>query len=320
MTTTRLPGTRAAAPPLVRWVRAWAPTYLTILGLVGVPIAVALFSGGPSTIGFWLQALVWVPVMFLIAVLPIGAASLLVLAPVFWIVSRLFPERADGIIERFVRAGWLILGTAGYVFEADLGDATHVLLPTSSDNLGALIVIVFACATTGGLLWASVTLQGVGWGRTTGAKTLLNARRSSVTATCEPAEEFWSDDPAIGWRAWSWNGSALRGVWATWPSSEFEAECFSCPRPPGWGHVCGIYAVKDPTGLNSFVDPDAIGRVELFGDVIEHERGYRASHARIIDLWVTSPALARQLSIVYPDVNIQVGEAPTTVEEWNWQT
>jgi hypothetical protein len=48
------------------------------------------------------------------------------------------------------------------------------------------------------------------------------------------------------------------------------------------------------------------GRVELTGLVIEHDFGYRASHARIVELFVDSPTLAEQIQVRYPDVMVHI--------------
>lgn len=44
----------------------------------------------------------------------------------------------------------------------------------------------------------------------------------------------------------------------------------------------------------------------MWGDVIEHEDGYRASHARIAELWVGSRELAERLADRY-GVDVHIG-------------
>ena len=58
------------------------------------------------------------------------------------------------------------------------------------------------------------------------------------------------------------------------------------------------------------------GRVELTGLVIEHELGYRASHARIIELFVDSPDLARQIRMRYPDVTVHTSDPRWEAQRW----
>lgn len=55
---------------------------------------------------------------------------------------------------------------------------------------------------------------------------------------------------------------------------------------PGWNCRCGFNAFKTLRSLLRYgnLDMDVAGRVELFGNVVEHERGYRAEKARILDL------------------------------------
>jgi|FLYL01.1.fsa_nt_gi hypothetical protein len=117
----------------------------------------------------------------------------------------------------------------------------------------------------------------------------------------EPAEEFWSPEPPVGWRGWMWRDGTLHGVRVPWPRPILEAECnLGCRPVPGWLCGCGIYATKDR--WNAWRTP-IIGKVALSGRVIEHEEGYRAARAEILELWVPAelaPAIRRR----YPGVRI----------------
>jgi hypothetical protein len=122
--------------------------------------------------------------------------------------------------------------------------------------------------------------------------------------------------PLYGWRLWLVVPSGARLALASivydvvWPTGEpLVAGCLHrrrSSRPP-WrkeptGHAapsepcrCGIYAIDDPTRLASYLDGAypgrvavhrVIGRVALWGTVIESERGWRASHAYPAHLYV----------------------------------
>jgi hypothetical protein len=54
--------------------------------------------------------------------------------------------------------------------------------------------------------------------------------------------------------------------------------------------------------------------------VVEHESGYRASNATILELWVRSPFVADQLSSLYPDVKVHRGDPPPDEEALSWPT
>jgi hypothetical protein len=99
---------------------------------------------------------------------------------------------------------------------------------------------------------------------------------------------MWSFEPVKAWRAWRWDGAELYGVRQAWPGPDLVAECQHCPEAPGFFCACGIYAVKSRSDLSGFGPLDrsgvVVGRVELTGVVIEHEKGYRAQRARIVDL------------------------------------
>jgi hypothetical protein len=63
-----------------------------------------------------------------------------------------------------------------------------------------------------------------------------------------------------------------------------------------------------------------VGRVNLSGLVVEHETGYRASNATILDLWARSPFVADQLAALYPDVKVHRGDPPADEEALSWPT
>ena len=50
-------------------------------------------------------------------------------------------------------------------------------------------------------------------------------------------------------------------------------------RAPVEDCTCGLYAVEEPDLLRAARDPAVIGTVDLWGRVLEHERGYRAEFA-----------------------------------------
>ena len=51
-------------------------------------------------------------------------------------------------------------------------------------------------------------------------------------------------------------------------------------------------------------------KVELWGSVVEHEDGYRASHARITELWVDDAQVARWVALTYPEARVWLGSPP----------
>jgi hypothetical protein len=54
--------------------------------------------------------------------------------------------------------------------------------------------------------------------------------------------------------------------------------------------------------------------------VVEHETGYRASNATILDLWARSPFVADRLATLYPDVTVHRGDPPDDEEALAWPT
>lgn len=108
-------------------------------------------------------------------------------------------------------------------------------------------------------------------------------------------------EAVVGWRAWrvARAGGGLRllstlfdDVWE--PEEALEAACRHGHRAPEAACACGIYGARDVTEAYRHLvgrdDPGVvhrvIGEVALWGRVIEHERGWRASLAYPARIWV----------------------------------
>jgi hypothetical protein len=129
-------------------------------------------------------------------------------------------------------------------------------------------------------------------------------------------------EPLQAWRVW--RVGMLQGrvvlkslyVGAVWePAIPLAATCSQRHRPrlrpwrlepsdhapPEMGCRCGIYGVQSVIAARSYLErPDllcrgerVIGRVALWGDVVEGELGWRASRAYPIELFVPAPAVVR---------------------------
>lgn len=119
--------------------------------------------------------------------------------------------------------------------------------------------------------------------------------------------------PIVGFRMWSYTLSQvdahlhppmMRGDWSTpspWEGAEARwvmAECAMVDTDPTHAPAedcrCGFYAMKSlelvPVFDVQMPNEDGVrvgtilGRVELAGKIIEHDRGYRAERARIVEL------------------------------------
>ena len=103
-------------------------------------------------------------------------------------------------------------------------------------------------------------------------------------------------EPVVGWRSWLLEAPGgevvLRSVVRAtrWPAGEpLVAECDRSPvaHSAPWARCsCGIHATRTPDEPIAHLEvpsrsglPQAIGRALLWGDVVEGERGWRASHA-----------------------------------------
>lgn len=89
-----------------------------------------------------------------------------------------------------------------------------------------------------------------------------------------------------------------------------EEACEECLERDYRDHHCGIYAAKEVSELlGEMSDLEVIVKVRLWGVVVEAEHGYRATDARIEEVWIPSKASSwinqqERIALVerYPDV------------------
>lgn len=108
----------------------------------------------------------------------------------------------------------------------------------------------------------------------------------------------------VGWRTWV--AAPAGGAWRLWSATRAApwpvrrpavATCARCAEPPGEGCECGVHALREPDapgaatpaadatlGWNALLT--VLGRVVLFGRVIEHEHGWRGERAYPAHLYV----------------------------------
>jgi hypothetical protein len=107
-------------------------------------------------------------------------------------------------------------------------------------------------------------------------------------------------EPLVGWRLWHVDRQNRLVSWsqtASWPERErLEARCRRlfgrCAAAPRRSHACGIYALRTRELAESLlrklpgavVGTVALGRVSLWGRVIENVDGWRAQYAYPYDL------------------------------------
>lgn len=117
-----------------------------------------------------------------------------------------------------------------------------------------------------------------------------------------PAEELVPDvvEPLTAYRGFELDDGFLESVsfGVQWPLDEplhavCEAGCDCCDdsnphhTAPNPDCVCGIYAYKSIEAMKVYygMSVGVIARVELWGQVMPHEHGYRAEYARVVELF-----------------------------------
>lgn len=98
-------------------------------------------------------------------------------------------------------------------------------------------------------------------------------------------------EPLIAWRAWALTGRRdgtgllLRPVagrsrpWKPLEASEAACKAARFHAAPNIDCTCGLHGAHSPEILRKAKTPAVLGRVALWGRVIEHEHGYRAQFA-----------------------------------------
>jgi hypothetical protein len=290
------------------------PVVARVLGAILIAVVALASTGGLSAIGFWSSALPGY-LSVVIASIGLGVAfiPIIPLIPIGRILRRSMPGWGRRLDLTIRVVAVLTPGTLYYLSGAPVA-APDVSLPSADPRLGVVVVVAVA-----GVAYAGIHLVSA---RLVVAERFPPRRATSgpaawVTSPPEPSEELWSPDAVVAWRAWRWNGRLLKGSFEQeWASDLMEADCVVCPEAPGWDCPCGIYAMKErrlvPISKNGST---IVGKVMLWGRVVEHEDGYRASHARITELWVEDPLVARWIALGYPDVRVWLGRSPVDSED-----
>lgn len=142
-------------------------------------------------------------------------------------------------------------------------------------------------------------------------------RAAAAPAAGPDAAEGWGDyvpdsiTPVIGWRTWRLDSEGRLRSWGSddlWkPGEPLRARCrrrrsghalrrCTCPQEtaPARRCDCGIYAAQSIEQARKYLGGNGvIGRVALWGTVIEHEDGHRAEYAYPAALYV-EPDCPRQ--------------------------
>jgi hypothetical protein len=276
------------------------------LGAILIAIVAIASTGGPDAVGFWSTAApAYLSVIMASVGLGVAMIPVLPMIPIGRMLRRRLPGWGRHIDLGLRGLVALIPGTLYFLSEESI-PTMGARLPSEDPGLGTVMVMGMAAVAYTAVHLATRRLVPP---ETRPPRAPTSGPAPWVITTPEPGEEFWSPDEIEGWRVWAWTGKILKGSFERdWPSSEMEADCVVCVDPPGWDCPCGIYAMKDrravpPSRPGSVI----VGKVAMSGRVIEHEDGYRASHARITAVWIDDVETARRVALAYPEVRVWSG-------------
>jgi hypothetical protein len=121
-----------------------------------------------------------------------------------------------------------------------------------------------------------------------------------MTASGLPAERVFLTEPIVVWRSWRLCFQRARPrihpigdrsrPWRPLAPSQAACGRRRFHRAPAPGCTCGLYGLKNATVLRQTRSPAVIGTVALWGQVIEHELGYRAEFGYPQRLRLVCPA------------------------------
>ncbi|MEZ5102210.1 MAG: hypothetical protein R3C15_20885 [Thermoleophilia bacterium] len=119
-------------------------------------------------------------------------------------------------------------------------------------------------------------------------------------------------EPVVAWRAWAVvpDGLAALHADAVWrPRAPARATCARGHRAPDPACTCGLYAARSPRALTDYAFDLAtgvvIGRVKLWGRIVEATGGYRAELSYPAALFALRPlpeAERLELELLYSPV------------------
>jgi hypothetical protein len=171
--------------------------------------------------------------------------------------------------------------------------------------------------------------------RRTGSLAEATARYKASAAAASAPDYA---EALIGWRIWCVVETALGLRLASviqddlWPvGAELVARCRAHESPsslfsegkgahpvPALDCTCGIHAAREPAAVWTYLqgrdEPGTIarilGRVMLWGQVVEHKGGWRAERARPLDFVTGAPELRARLSRLLDGPRVDLRHAP----------
>ncbi len=131
------------------WAQRLGRVALVLAAIVGVPALVVLFTGGQSSVIYWIDVAMFSLFAYTIGFWPLWIILVVPLGLVTWVVGKFSSEAAEKIGHYFTPVIWILGGTSAFLVMGPT-PTEGVSLPTGFPRVGALLVMLGASLLSAG--------------------------------------------------------------------------------------------------------------------------------------------------------------------------
>ena len=140
------------------WAKRIGRIVLVLAAIVGVPVLVVWFTGGQSSVIYWIDVAMFSLFAYTIGFWPLWVVLVVPLGLVTWVVGKFSTVAAERIGRYFTPVIWILGGTSVFLVMGPT-PGEGVALPTGLPRVGALLVMLGASLLSAGLLIAVRRIQ-----------------------------------------------------------------------------------------------------------------------------------------------------------------
>ena len=184
------------------WAKRIGRIALVLATIVGVPVLVVLFTGGQSSVIYWIDVAMFSLFAYTIGFWPLWVLLVVPLGLVTWVVGKFSTVAAERIGRYFTPVIWILGGTNAFLVMGPT-PGEGVALPTGLPRVGALLVMLGASLLSAGLLIVvrRIQMPTQDLAPIPISRSLTPLPWHAMPEVEEPTEEFWSPEAMVGWRA-----------------------------------------------------------------------------------------------------------------------